>query len=488
MESLRGNVKEVTRELQMGWLLQELSFSQQAEKRCRRVLELDPSNYSASYLLAKIVPSDQEAISILNRIIGPLKADSAWVKDNTPFLVEMKYELANRYWNVGLIDKAKALYLEVFQDSPKDTKKIIPVLPRYRSYQLWDDALQIMKTISLVHEDPATQRQVAMALMHHEELHKTLVEAMIESDQLEKLNAFYRDLIAHATEVKANEVSCYARYYGALALTKSSTQNHSHALKMVEAALRNESIDSEFGQHNFFLLSGADLAALYLSQVLDAKATNDPHRLDKYLGKLSTLRPDGLPEWQLMLPPQVYEARYRILVNDEKRARQLTHDTFKVALELLSDDDLTNDADAFERLFFAFLALGDKKNATTALAMISLCQRTNAIAQGTAGRKAQNFENWGFSLGIREKTIWAKPGGVSWCKNCMNIIDETNAEKTFNYRLRFNICHGKHDPLVIDEWDPERLKKLPTGHVPWGDQDIRMKEWEKHIRVYMDTR
>ncbi|KAJ6161416.1 hypothetical protein N7470_004812 [Penicillium chermesinum] len=97
---------------------------------------------------------------------------------------------------------------------------------------------------------------------------------------------------------------------------------------------------------------------MYLYQAREAHAADDQIRVAKYLGKLGTLRPDGIPEWQLMLPPQVYEARFCIIANEEKRARRLTHDTVKVALELLSDDDLTNDADAFERLFFAFLALG----------------------------------------------------------------------------------------------------------------------------------
>lgn len=468
----------------MAWILDQLSRSREAEKRCRRALELNPDNYAASYLLGKIVESDQEAIAILTMVIEPLKADEKWVEENKQQLIEMEYELARRYWNVGLFDRAATLYTGVIESNPTDTEKALPILSRFRSHHRWADALKVVKAIGLVQSNSDDQKSIAMQLMDREEVHKILVEVMMETEQTDALNDLYKDIIDHATEVKANEVSCYSRYYGALALTKSQGQIHTHVVKMVEEAVKNDSADSQFGQDNFFLLAGSDLAAMYLYKAREGRERGDTERVTKYLRKLGTLRPDGIPEWQLMLSPQIYEARYCMLVNDEKRARQLTHDTFKVALELLSDDDLTNDADAFERLFFALLALGDTENATTALAMISLCQQTNAITDG----KTQTSKNWGFSLGVREKTIWDKPGDVSWCKNCMNIIDEQNSERTFKGKLRFNICQGKHDRLYIGPWNPERLKNLPTGFVPWKDQDIPMKEWEKQIRAYMDSR
>ncbi|KAL4756134.1 uncharacterized protein BDW70DRAFT_22189 [Aspergillus foveolatus] len=62
--------------------------------------------------------------------------------------------------------------------------------------------------------------------------------------------------------------------------------------------------------------------------------------------------PEEVTLSQLWLPPQLYQARYHHVDGSEVKARLIVRTLVQVALELLSDDDQTNDVEAYGKLVY----------------------------------------------------------------------------------------------------------------------------------------
>lgn len=483
--------KDALWQVQMATVLRRYSRERDAETRCRRALELDPKNWRASHLLAQTVESDQDAIGILTKLTERLQKDSNWMATNVQALSDITFDLGNRYWSTGQFDRAVQTYSKAVKHDPTDERKLLEILSRYDSRKQWSDIIDLMETIRLSDHNQLHLAGMVMKLADREKFHKIFFQATLKTKQFNVLSDLYKHVIQYATDNRMYDVLCYARYYYGLALTKSPTRSDSQVIELLETALEKDSPQSHLGMTKFFMLAGSNLAAMYLRKVRKAKAAADPERTTELLSKMANMIPEELPEWQLDFPPQLFTARYYVLERDYARARHLAHTTFQLSLELLSDDDVSNDILAFERLFFAFVPFGDQKNAATALAMVALCQRTAAAADGEEGEDRSESQEWGFSIpsdGDRERVLWNQPGDVSWCKNCVNIILEGSCQDEVpKGKFQFDICRGAHDPLYIAKCDTERLKNLPAGCVPWGDRDISLEEWKNEIRKYVDA-
>jgi hypothetical protein len=84
------------------------------------------------------------------------------------------------------------------------------------------------------------------------------------------------------------------------------------------------------------------------------------------LRKSSDMGSEEVPQAQLPLPPQLYVARFHHVNGDHAKAREIVRTPVQIALELLSDEDTTNDHQAFAKLLYIFIPLGDKKNTVAA--------------------------------------------------------------------------------------------------------------------------
>jgi hypothetical protein len=159
----------------------------------------------------------------------------------------------------------------------------------------------------------------------------------------------------------------------------------------------------------------------------------------------------------------------------------------QLALELLSDDDDSNDINALSKLLFAFIPFGDIKNATTALAMMAPAEHNgddeNSRDKGEREWGKGHFKQFFARCDGDCDHIWRTPGDMWLCKDCIDVTLTSDCrEKVRSGEYFRNICHPNHEHLYIPKLDPQRMKNLPRGYVPWGDENITMEQWREEIQ------
>lgn len=135
---------------------------------------------------------------------------------------------------------------------------------------------------------------------------------------------------------------------------------------MWEAALKVGFPSSDFEVAVRLSQIYAGLGGLYLQRAVVAKDNADPATAEGSLRKISDMGSEEVPQAQLPLPPQLYVARFHHVNGDHAKAREIVRTPVQIALELLSDEDTTNDHQAFAKLLYIFIPLGDKKNTVAA--------------------------------------------------------------------------------------------------------------------------
>lgn len=133
----------------------------------------------------------------------------------------------------------------------------------------------------------------------------------------------------------------------------------------------------------------------------------------------------------------------------------------QVIIELLSDEDESNDVFAFAQARFTFTTLGDEKNALTSLAMEMREERTR-----WAMDKKSNASL--YCSGDCDK-CWDHPIEMWLCKDCVHErLDDECMLDLKDVKLKRNMCRPNHDFIGVPAWDGDWLDSLPKGMVPWG--------------------
>ncbi|KAJ5231286.1 uncharacterized protein N7469_005874 [Penicillium citrinum] len=204
---------------------------------------------------------------------------------------------------------------------------------------------------------------------------------------------------------------------------------------------------------------------------------------------ISRIECEQVPDQLLILPPWMYLARYYSRQGRERFARLAVRNSLQLSLEILSDDDLSNDIWAFIKIGNITSLFLDEKNTATAYAMeafgfSALKKNQNSLEDGTEKNPDKVERKW-LCVSICDSCGWKgeNPGGLWVCADCIEInLCNDCREKLHKGEFVKNLCDASHKGFYVDEWDPERLGKVPVGYVPWGDKDITMEDWKNMLR------
>ena len=156
----------------------------------------------------------------------------------------------------------------------------------------------------------------------------------------------------------------------------------------------------------------------------------------------------------------------------------MVRSSLQMVMELLSDEDESNDRDAFKKVPPILTAFEDDKNSFTALAM--------------EARKHRFRWDMGLSCDGDCRLGWDLPSEMWICKQCINVrLDIECMVKLKEGRLEKKVCSPHHEFIEVPKWDEDNgdwLVSVPKGMVPWGGQIISLDEWKEKIRnVYIDS-
>ncbi|KAL2809195.1 hypothetical protein BJX63DRAFT_370382 [Aspergillus granulosus] len=542
--TLLGCEKDSLWEVQVAIILHNFQFDAEAEKRCRRSLQLDSSNWRASYHLAHVVPSNKEAIEILNNIISTLEADKEWIEESNHVsaLAEMLFDRGQRFWDAEQFDEAIESYTKSVQMNYAGFKRILQIIEQYYNQRLWADILALLRTIQSGSGDSAHLSKMLVDLASEERFHNIVLQTAVETGQFEFIEQVYNDAIRLSTESEAYTSLYYIRYHYANEIFQQDN-GEERAIGLWETALK-EDLPRSFLDIDYVLpYLTVKLAPIYLSRALAAEKGSETAQ--DYLHRISSITPDETSESNVILPAKLYLARYHQVKGDEAKAKQIVRSTVKLALEMLSDDDSDNDYLAYWRLLLVFLPLNDDENALAAVSMAALASQSTFMngAPGVAHleepKKGPQKDQGGKDHNKKERKeqsprpgsgslqagavetrrpstpkspktpdlnpvnpaalddptapvfaicdggcgeYWQAASEMWWCKDCINLtFDKDCFQQLRDGTLPLKVCDKDHEFLAVPKWDDSVLKDAPRNSVPYAGKVISLEEWKRVI-------
>lgn len=373
--TLLDTPKDSLWEVQVAVILRNFNFDVQAERRCRHALRLDSTNWRASYYLAHVVPSNKEAIDILENLINNRGGDEKWLQEpnHAWAFAEMLFEQGQLFCNAEKVDQAIEAFTRSVKSNYTGFKRILTIIELYYDRRLWPEILSLLKTIQTGSEDKTHLSNMLVDLAAEEAFHSIVLQTAVETGQFDFIEEVYDDAIKLSARREAYTSLYYIRYHYANEIFQQDN-GEERALELWEIALKDD-LPRSFLDIDYVLPGlTVKLAPIYLSRARDAEKGSETAR--DYLDRIRSITPDEASESNVILPAKLYLARYYKVEDDETKAKRIVRSVVKLALEMLSDDDADNDYLAYWRLLLVFLPLGDDENALAAVKMAALASRS----------------------------------------------------------------------------------------------------------------
>lgn len=437
-------------------------------ERCRRALDLEPLNWRASRLLAKVVFSAEEAIDILVPVIDRLEVDTTWAEQHQPELAEMNAQLAERYEESKQTEKALQAYSKSIRQNPDDYNMISATFNLFAEQCRWDDILKLVDTIQSI-EDGTQLATITLACVEEDDYHKVLMDTRVKTGRRNLLDDAYKKAIEYAIQKKQHDALCLLRMHYASALLRLPQRREQKIIYQFETALNEDLPNTRHDVESMLECLIPRLGGLYMGHLSAAKAKEDTELVNEVLNNICHLVSEQVPDWQLLFPPQLFAARYFHLQGDDAQARQVLRHLFKISIALLSDGDDGNDAPAYIRLFYACLVFDDDENAITAAHMAAWNTMYYSISTWTIPCEPHREEEWDTN-----NEVWV-------CRDCIGLGLDKESRQNLG-RLDYNMCDPEHQFLHIPAMNEELVTSTPPGHVLHRTAYIPLEEWREEIR------
>jgi hypothetical protein len=435
------------------WRSREKAASQ---ARCREALKIDEHNWRASFLLALNLNNDVEAKTILKHLIRHYRHDAAWMKENKSYFAEMIYRLGRWYWKDDQPDKALEQYMAFAEQGTDQNMFYLDILASLYSKEDWESMAAIIGKLQ------SSSNLVPMAITmeaerRNEEFDLMLLQLVIHTRDHQILDDVYQAAIT--ISAKAKNHRAYAR-----ALYAKSPVPLGEVTTLLEAAAGYVPYTGMNLEETFFRV-GYKLGTIYLDHAKQAKDAEDAK---PWLRRMAAIVPEQVSEAQMRLPLSLFAARYHHKVRgDDDAARRETHNTLKMAVELLADGDDSNDMLAYSKIIHAVTPFGDLEHARTAAYLMKL-ESDPGTFKVLCSCKC-NFES-------------DDPGDMWRCMDCINVSLTSKCRDRVKGRTLGYVCHPDHEHFEVRKWDGQR--KGEKGF-PWKGGTITMDEWRgKLIRKY----
>lgn len=468
LEAKQGALKQDARwHTQMAIILRAHEEFAKAEERCKQALKIDKKYWRASLLQAKLVKSPKEAIDTLKKLTKRFEEDEKLQREHQKAFADISYNLGARYWAESKIRDAVDSYSESIRRDPSASEHVFRIISAYKNKGMWPDIIDLIDLIDDLGRDHLTAIVVAMS--ETQDFHTIILRALKETGYLRReiLDVVYENAIS-ITKGRDHATSFFLRHYYASALSALHPAPTDQVRNVLEDAVRDLQYTS-FDLPRAFFLVGYRLGTIYLGEAQKAKADKNKdadkkkEAAQKALQKMVDILPEQLNEDQMRLPLSLFAARYHLTNNDEESAHAAAHNTLKMAVELLSDNDASNDILAYWKILYAVIPFEDKKNVTAALAMM---------------KRESDFE-MKCSCGCGH--TWTTPGDMWWCKDCINVVLNGPCKETVkNPDSPNHVCHKSHSHFHIPHWD-EKVMKVPKDKIPYKGDAITMEQWRDKL-------
>jgi tetratricopeptide (TPR) repeat protein len=319
--------------------------------------------------------------------------------------------------------------------------------------------------------------------------HDVLFEAAKATDNLSLVIKAYENTIDRAKAGSIDQEDIDGRYlvkqlshhYGVLLFYSDAKDGREEAVRLWEQNLRDTSGKTGVWPEMIQYRSRERLCLAYLQNAKIAEL--DAEVAKNNMGKLADLCISpicGDLFSTLDADPKLILGRVFHLLQQEEEAMASLRGQVKIALDLLSDDDPSNDWQGYEKLATVLMYIDDDLNAQAAWSLIQPYDEPKAILGGRLFARGPLNKYCVGSCGHQ----WEFADAIYVCRDCLDVcFDKKCWELVKTKRAVFPVCDHRHDFLYVPEWKVDGQQHVKPGMVKVGDTIVPIDEWLTAIRT-----
>lgn len=539
---LPNEVKDATWELNMSGIFILCGFGTEALHRGRAASKQEPQNWRANFAIANayaLEGPDHDlhlAIEEMSSVAATFKSNPALEISNPgTFCDEILEPLGTWKTDLKQYQSAMETYEEILARFPERSQTVLDILQLFKVQDKISEINDFLYRLNTQVGKDGSSRLVSLYNKFSYEEYIMFYDFLSATLQDPQCMALVRDTLKTAIDVarSAQETTIALmelRFWYAYLLYHivDCDSDHDDALAIWEENLDFQAVEPAMRSHRILTAQHIAEAYLHRAKIVGFETQTARNLLARLEALPKYLDKDDI----LLLSINRLVARGYSLMGDEKTARKYLRGEVQTALELLSDDDVSNDWQGYRALALALTPLSDDKNALAAWSLMcpttefkddaSSSASTSSINENeaTAGASPQEEENHvkesiqtdndtslntaaiAPNISPPEKhkysshndtdgpmgnycdgfcgRSWSFPDDMYFCKDCRDVqLDSSCYSKLKSGTLKFRKahCHSSHEFLYVPVWDVEGLGKVDEGFVRVGREVVTVREW-----------
>lgn len=442
-------------------------------------LNLDSTYWPAYDKLASRYRDQEEfdlAIKTLTQPIQMFKDNEALLTEHQSLYYSMISVLGSCYFLQADDEKGITLYQEVLTRDPEAWPLVGQFIRALAVQEKYTEIIEYVKRLDNHRDDKfggSRLTKMLCKLASQEESHLIFFRAAKVTGNVPLITKAYKDAIDKAQSESANQADIlrgplyHLSYsYGIALLHYDTESGNEEAVRLWEQILSDTNGKTGYWADFIRFNIGRRLCPVYLQNAKQAGL--DTALAKSNVGKLAQLSTKLNYEMSFDdIDPKLTLGRYFHLLGQREEAMASLRARVKVALDLLSDDDPTNDWQGYEKLATVLTYFEDDDNALAAWSLIR--DDTGSTIRSCNGGCGH---------------VWFSPNAMFICRDCFNVqFDKKCWETLKNGTASFAACHSGHDHLYIPEWKEGDQPRAEPGMVKVGDTTLSIKEWLAGIRM-----
>ncbi|KAL2433848.1 hypothetical protein ABEF95_011185 [Exophiala dermatitidis] len=495
--------------------------------------ELQHDHWFSDYGLATTYDDLEEwslAAQLYQDILRRIETGEA--KDPSPaeHITTLRFSLAQVLVELGEYNKAIVLYDQQLADNPSSYGVIMQKIVALRRQGRNGDIIEILKQLSS-DKDPAHGISRLSMTLHtfigDLDLHSTVLVVGNRTGTISFVQSVYRAALEEAmdpgylvrdTRTKAEyRVVLSCELADILYKYPQTVDDREEALELWESAFLDAD-DIGFAPARY--MAAKALSIVYYEQLRQQQKTSSPpdspetlnivNKLLRLSGQTKAASADNLNAMASTIDTRLLVGRHYSKVGLKKEARDCLRGHIKIGIDLLSDEDPSNDWQGYLRLASTLMYYGDKESALAAWSLIGPDEFTQQQEDG----EVDDERNDGGALsvtsqrlvppkGMEPKTPFRKPEGnliykcdggtcqhmwtyandMHICMDCLDVMFASPChELHVRNALEIKVCDPTHEFLYVPPWDEMEAKGRGPGRVRRAGTTVPVSDWISEIR------
>ncbi|CAG8908395.1 unnamed protein product [Penicillium egyptiacum] len=422
-------------------------------------------------------------------------------------LVGLDRDIAVYNEKLGNSDKAFAIYEEMLRNDPSDYDAALGMMIQFHKTKNSEGLLKFLDSLKASIDDSTGLDRRTQTFHEHydkDEYHEAILGLVSDSKTFDAIFESYQEAIVAAKEqlIKAANKgaideeafhrACQALLMHNLALLcyDNGSENVERREFAIEQWVRVLQIDEI--RHETFVSIAKGSVCTKMANVFFHEAMRDPSNAATYLDQLeqlATYKPTYVDDFRRSTAySSELVARYHALQGDQHKAKDALRIHVKRNLDLLSDDDPSNDWQGYLGLARHLMFAGHDADCLAAWSLIVPYDEGEISPEESETEttlQELNGPMWEHCEGCRTRITYAN--NIYMCRECdYTHFDEPCYTKLREGTLKKRICNKDHEMLHVPPYDATKRQRLGEGNVLVGEEIISVTEWLQRIKEKWD--